>query len=73
MEKNFTELPSIIAKIDPKSTGTSQRWTIGKPGDANSGAIYLPKDLVLPAKITIKFFAGSKEHEQMKENLEEEE
>ena len=73
------KLKAIIAKIDLKTdsgvkglSGTSQRWTIGKPGDPISGAIYLSKDIVLPCKITIGFLAGSKEHEQMKENLVEE-
>jgi len=49
------KLKAILAKIDPTSTGTSQRWTIGKPGDAVSGAIYLPKDIKLPCEITIGF------------------
>lgn len=62
MEKQSNQLPSITAKIDLNSTGTSQRWTIGKPGDAVSGAIYLPKDIVLPAGLTIHFLAGSFEH-----------
>jgi len=67
MEKLAEELPSIIAKIDLKTdfgTGAKlQRWTIGKPGDPVSGAIYLPKDVKLPCEITIGFLAGSKEHE----------
>jgi len=49
------KLKAILAKIDPTSTGTSQRWAIGKPGDAVSGAIYLPKDIKLPCEITIGF------------------
>lgn len=49
------KLKAILAKIDPTSTGTSQRWVIGKPGDAVSGAIYLPKDIKLPCEITIGF------------------
>lgn len=64
------KLPSITAKIDLKTdqgvkglSGTSQRWTIGKPGDEISGTIYVSKDLVLPAELTICFLAGSKEHE----------
>jgi hypothetical protein len=61
------KLPSILAKIDLTSTGTSQRWTIGKPGDPISGAIYLPKDVLLPTEITIGFLAGSARHEKMKE------
>jgi hypothetical protein len=69
------KLPAIIAKIDLKTdfgTGAKlQRWTIGKPGAAVSGAIYLPKDVKLPCEITIGFLAGSKEHEQMKENIVE--
>jgi len=69
MEKQVNELPLIIAKIDLTSTGTSQRWTIGKPGDEISGAIYLPKDLVLPAEIIISFLAGSKEHEKKKKEV----
>ena len=62
MEKQVNELPLTKAKIDLTSTGTSQRWTINEPGDEISGAIYLPKDLTLPAEITICFLAGSKEH-----------
>ena len=54
------KLPTIIAKIDLTSTGTSQRWTIGKPGDSISGAVYLPKDVALPTEITIGFLAGLK-------------
>lgn len=57
------KLPAILAKIDLKSTGTSQRWTIGKPGDSVSGAIYIPKDTILPTEIVIGFLAGSKDHE----------
>jgi hypothetical protein len=71
MEKQFNELSSITAKIDLKCTGTSQHWVIGKKGDAISGGIYVPKDMILPAELTIHFLAGSKEHEQMKENLVE--
>ena len=72
------KLKAIIAKIDLKtdsgrkdSDGKSQRWTIGKPGGPVSGAIYLPKGQVLPTELTIHFLAGSKEHEQMKENIVE--
>ena len=69
------KLPAITAKIDLKTdfgTGAKyQRWTIGKPGAQVSGAIYLPKDVKLPTEITIGFLAGSKEHEQMKENIVE--
>ena len=56
------KLKAILAKIDPTSTGTSQRWLIGKPGDAISGALYLPKDTTLPSEITIGFLSreGSK-------------
>jgi|GEM_PF-2311615 len=68
------KLPSILAKIDLKTdsgrkdaSATHQRWTIGKPGDAVSGALYLPKDVILPCEITIGFLAGSKEHEVNKE------
>ena len=61
------KLPAILAKIDLKSIGTSQRWTIGKPGGAVSGAIYLPKDVILPCEITIGFLAGSVQHEKNKE------
>ena len=74
MEKHTNTIPSITAKIDLKTdfgTGAkSQRWTIGKPGDDVSGAIYLPKDQKLPTEITIGFLAGSKEHETMKEEKE---
>jgi hypothetical protein len=62
------KLPSITAKIDLRSTGTSQRWIIGKPGDEISGALYLPKGIKLPAEITISFLAGSKEHEVNKDD-----
>jgi hypothetical protein len=61
------KLKAIIAKIDLNSDGTSQRWTIGNPGDAVSGAIYLPKDTILPCEITIGFLAGSIRHEKNKE------
>ena len=60
------KLPTIIAKIDLTSTGTSQRWTIGKKGDDVSGALYLPKDVKLPCEITIGFLAGSVLHEKNK-------
>lgn len=50
MEKQI----KITAKIDLTSTGTSQRWTIGKPGDEVSGALYLPKDLDLPCEFVIE-------------------
>ena len=62
------KLPTILARVDLTSTGTSQRWTIGKPGDPVSGAIYLPKDVILPCEITIGFLAGSIRHEKNKEN-----
>jgi len=69
------KLPAITAKIDLKTdfgTGAKlQRWTIGKPGAEVSGAIYLPKGMVLPTELTIHFLAGSKKHEQMKENIVE--
>ena len=61
------KLPAILAKIDLKSEGTSQRWTIGEPGDAVSGAIYIPKDVILPIEITIGFLAGSVQHGKNKE------
>jgi hypothetical protein len=57
------KLPAILAKPDLTSKGKSQRWFIGKPGDAVSGAIYLPKDVDLPTEITIGFLLGSREHE----------
>ena len=63
MEKQANELPLISANIDPFSTSNSQRWTIGKLGDEVSGVIYLPKNLVLPAEITICFLDKSKNHE----------
>lgn len=53
------KLTAIMAKIDLKSTGTSQRWTIGEKGGAVSGALYLPKDVKLPCEITIGFLANS--------------
>jgi hypothetical protein len=56
------KLTAIIARIDLKSTGTSQRWTIGKRGGAVSGALYLPKDVKLPCGITIGFLANSDIH-----------
>ena len=52
------KLKAILAKIDHTSTGTSQRWTVGKPGDAISGALYLPKDVKLPCEIVIGFLGG---------------
>jgi hypothetical protein len=64
------KLKAILAKIDLKSGGTSQRWTIGKPGDAVSGALYLPKDTILPCEITIGFLAGSAQHEKNQEEDE---
>jgi hypothetical protein len=64
------KLTAIIAKIDLGSDGTSQRWTIGKPGGAVSGAIYLPKNVKLPCEITIGFLAGSAQHEKNKEEGE---
>ena len=60
------KLKAILAKIDLKSIGTSRRWTIGKKGDAVSGALYLPKNVKLPCEITIGFLAGEKEHEENK-------
>ena len=72
------KLPAILAKIDLKTdsavkglSGTSQRWTIGKPGATISGAIYLPKDIVLPCEIVISFLAGSALHEKNKEEVED--
>ena len=65
------KLKTIIAKIDLTSTGTSQRWTIGKPGDAVSGALYLPKDIILPTELTIGFLAGSAQHERNKKEVVE--
>ena len=65
------KLPAVLAKIDLKSTGTSQRWIIGKPGAAVSGALYLPKDMELPCEIVIGFLANSALHEKMKEEVEE--
>ena len=52
------KLKAILAKIDETSTGTSQRWTVGKPGGEVSGALYLPKDVQLPCEIIIGFLAG---------------
>ena len=67
------KLPAIIAKIDLKTdfgTGAKlQRWTIGAPGDAVSGALYLPKDVILPCEIVIGFLAGSVRHEKNKEEV----
>ena len=65
------KLKTIIAKIDLTSTGTSQRWTVGKPGDAVSGALYLPKDIILPTELTIGFLAGSAQHERNKKEVVE--
>lgn len=53
------KLTAINAKIDKTSTGTSQRWTVGKRGSKVSGALYLPKDVKLPCEITIGFFNNS--------------
>jgi hypothetical protein len=72
MEKQLNKLPSLTAKIDLKCTGTSQHWVFGKPGDAVSGGIYVPRDMTLPAELTISFLAGSKEHERMRENIVDE-
>lgn len=66
------KLPLIIAKIDLRSTGTSQRYKVGKPGDEVSGALYLPKDLQLPCELTIAFLAGEREREARKEVRDEE-
>ena len=49
------KLEAIIAKIDPTSTGTSQRWIVGLPNGVVSGALYLPKNMKIPCKITIGF------------------
>ena len=70
MEKQANELPLISANIDSFSTGNSQRWTIGELGDEISGAIYLPKNLVLPAEITICFLNKPKNHEKKEEVLD---
>jgi hypothetical protein len=56
------KLKAIIAKKDPKSEGTSQRWIVGKVGSPVSGALYLPKDAKLPCEITIGFLTGEEEH-----------
>jgi len=65
------KLPTITAKIDLTSDGTSQRWLIGQKGGAVSGALYLPKDANLPCEITISFLAGSALHEKLKEEVKE--
>lgn len=52
------KLPAIIAKLDPTSTGTHQRWLIGKLLGPVTGALYIPKDTKLPCEITIGFLAG---------------
>ncbi len=57
------KLPAITAKIDKTSSGTSQRWTVGKPGDEVSGALYLPKGVKLPCEITISFLTGGLSNE----------
>ena len=64
------KLSAIIAKVDLRSKGTSQRWAIGKPGNAVSGALYLSKDVKLPCEITIGFLAGSVRHKKNKEEGE---
>ena len=64
------KLSAIIAKVDLRSKGTSQRWTIGKPSDAISGTLYLPKDIKLPCEITIGFLAGSVRHKKNKKEGE---
>ena len=61
------KLPAINAKIDKTSTGTSQRWTVGKRGSKVSGALYLPKDVKLPCEITIGFFNNSELRLERKE------
>ena len=63
------KLKARLAKIDLTSTGTSQRWIVGKPGAPVSGALYLPKDVKLPCEITIGFLAGSREHEVNKKEV----
>ena len=60
MEKNES-LVTIKAELDPTSTGTSQRYTVGEKGDGISGAIYLSKHIELPCELTIQF---SKEGEE---------
>jgi len=64
------KLSATIAKVDLRSKGTSQRWTIGKPSDAVSGTLYLPKDIKLPCEITIGFLAGSVRHKKNKKEGE---
>lgn len=54
MAKNES-IVTIKADLDPTSTGTSQRYTIGKIGDGISGAIYLSKHIELPCELTIQF------------------
>lgn len=58
------KLKAILAKIDKTSKGTSQRWTIGKPGDEVSGALYLPKNVKLPCEITIGFLIGTNKEDK---------
>lgn len=54
MEKNES-IVTIKAELDPTSTGTSQRYTVGEKGDGISGAIYLSKHIELPCELTIQF------------------
>ena len=70
MENKLMNNTLISANIDSFSTGNSQRWTIGELGDEISGAIYLPKNLVLPAEITICFLNKPENHEKKKEVLD---
>lgn len=60
MKKNES-LVTIKAELDHTSTGTSQRYTVGKIGDGISGAIYLSKHIEFPCELTIQF---SKKGEQ---------
>lgn len=63
MEKLIENTYLPKSEIDLTSTGTHQRYTIGRGKTATpladiSGALYLSSNVKLPCKVTITFFAG---------------
>ena len=52
------KLANMIADIDNDTSKDAalQRWTVGYITSPISGALWLPRDVKLPCKITIKFF-----------------
>ena len=76
MEKLIENTFLLDAEIDLTSTGTHQRYTIGRGKTATpladiSGALYLSPNVKLPCEVTITFFAGEKESQIAKANAEE--